>query len=105
MKYAVVRTGGKQYKVSEGDVIEIEKISEEKRKTLNFPEILLVVDRKILIGQPFVEGARVEGEVLGEIKGPKIKVVRFRAKSRYRRTKGHRQIFSRIRIKKIKIED
>ena len=104
MKYAVIQTGGKQYKVSEGEVIEVEKISPEG-KTFDFPKVLLFVDeKKVLVGQPFLENVRVKGEILGEIKGPKVKVARFKAKSRYRRTKGHRQILSQVKIREIKLK-
>ena len=102
MKYAVIKTGGKQYKVAEGDEIEIEKIDGEKGEKVVFEEVLLVVDDKeIKIGQPLVEKAKVKAEIVDQIKGEKIRVAKFRAKSRYRRVKGHRQRLTKVKIEKI----
>ena len=102
MKYAIIRTGGKEYKVSEGEEILIEKLSGKKGDSVVFDQVLLLVDdKKIDIGQPLVEKARVKAKVLEQAKGEKIRVVKFRAKSRYRRVKGHRQKLTKIRIEKV----
>lgn len=102
MKYAVIKTGGRQYRVSEGDVLAVEKLGQEKGGKIEFDDVLLTVDEKnVSVGQPLVRGAMVEGEVLEHFQGPKVKVARFKAKSRYRRVKGHRQDLTRVRIKKI----
>ena len=96
--YAVIRAGGKQYKVAEGDVIQIEKVDGDS-KTLEF-EPLLVVDDKgnTTSGPSDLAGAKVSAEVLGEEKGVKVKVFKYKNKSRYRRTTGHRQRYTAIRI-------
>lgn len=102
MKYAVIKTGGKQYRVAEDDVLAVEKLSEEKGKPVTFDQVLLVVDRKkVSLGQPLIDQGKVEGEVLEHFRGPKVRVAKFKAKSRYRRVQGHRQELTRIRIKKI----
>jgi len=102
MKYAVLKTGGKQYRVSEGQILEIEKVDQKPKERIEFREVLLVVDNgEKKLGQPFVAGAKVEGEILGEIKGPKIRVAKFKAKVRYRRVRGHRQTLTRVKIGKI----
>jgi len=102
MKYAVVRSGGKQYKVAEGEEIVIEKITTPEGKTLNFDEVLLLVgDKKTKIGQPLIKGAKVKAKVVAHFKGKKIRVATFKAKSRYRRVKGHRQQLTRVKISSI----
>lgn len=102
MKYAVIKTGGKQYRISEGDVLTVEKLAEEKGKRVDFDEVLLVVDAgQVLIGQPLVDQAKVKGEILDHFQGPKVRVAKFKAKSRYRRVQGHRQSLTRVKIKKI----
>ncbi len=99
MKYAIIKTGGKQYRVSEGDEIEIEKIDTPEGKVVTFAEVLLLVDnKKIKIGQPQAKGARVKAKVLSHFKGQKIRVATYKAKSRYRRVKGHRQQLTRVKI-------
>jgi len=102
MKYAILRTGGKQYRVCEGQTLQIEKIAKKPKEKIEFKEILLWVDggeRKL--GTPFVEGVEVLAEVLGENRSPKIQVRKFKAKARYRKKIGHRQDLTRIRIEKI----
>lgn len=102
MKYAVLKTGGKQYRVSEGQVLEVEKLNKKPKERVDFSEVLLLVnegDRQI--GKPQVEGVKVEAEVLEQIKGPKIRVAKFKAKVRYRRVRGHRQSLTRVKIEKI----
>jgi large subunit ribosomal protein L21 len=103
MKYAVVKIQGKQYKVSEGDCLEVERIDKIKGSVF-FTEVLLVVSpQKILIGQPRVEGAKVTGLILEHFRGPKIRVAKYKAKSRYRKVVGHRQELTRIKITEIKV--
>ncbi len=102
MKYAVIQTGGKQYRVSEGDELLVEKIEAEKGAQIDFDQVLLVAgDKKIMVGQPLVAGAKVKAKVLDQVKGEKIRVAKFRAKSRYRKVKGHRQRLTKIKIIKI----
>lgn len=101
-KFAVIRTGGKQYKVSEGDILEVEKLDVEDKKVVKFDDVLMVSDGKeIKVGTPKLESV-VEAVVLEQTKGEKIKGFTYKAKSRYRRRYGHRQKFTKVEIKKIK---
>ncbi|MFH0912051.1 MAG: 50S ribosomal protein L21 [Patescibacteria group bacterium] len=98
---AVIRTGGKQYLVSEGDVLAVEKLPEEAGAKITFPEVLLVTDDEgtdIKLGTPIVEGAKVEGEMVEQVKADKIRVFKMRRRKRYRKTMGHRQKLSQIKI-------
>ncbi len=102
MKYAIVKIGAKQYKVSEGDQIDIEKIEIEPKKKVSFEEVLLLVDdKKTDIGQPVLKGVKVEGEVIEQFRDKKIRVAKFKAKSRYRKVMGHRQSKTKVKINKI----
>lgn len=103
-KFAVVKIGSTQYKISEGEEINIDKVGEEKGKSLNFEEVLLLVDdKKILIGQPVVKGAKVKAKIVDQIKGDKIRIATFKAKTRYRRVKGFRSLLTKIKIEKISL--
>lgn len=98
-KFAVVKIGGSQYKVSEGDQLEVDKIEGEKGKLLSFREVLLLVDgEKIKIGQPIVAGAKVKAEIIDQIKGEKIRVATYKAKTGYRRVKGFRPRLTFVKI-------
>lgn len=102
MKYAVVKIGGSQYKVAEGDEIEVEKIEGDKGKTIEFDQVLLLVDEaKVKIGKPFIKGVEVKAKILDQFKGKKIRVATYKAKSRYRRVKGHRKQLTRVKISSI----
>lgn len=102
MKYAVFKTGGKQYRVSEGEEIFVEKIPGKKGDSAVFDQVLLLVDDKTVdIGLPLIKGAKVKAKILEQAKGEKIRVAKFRAKSRYRRVKGHRQRLTKVKIEKI----
>lgn len=102
MKYAVIKTGGKQYKVKEGDVIEVERMTSQPEETVTFPEVLMYTsDGVVAIGQPHVEGITVSGKVLANIRGEKIRVAKYKAKVRYRRVTGHRQELTQVRIDSI----
>jgi large subunit ribosomal protein L21 len=99
MELAVIKTGGKQYLVSPGQKIQIEKV--EKKGEIVFDQVLLLVkDEKIKIGKPMVEGAKVIGKILGEEKGKKIVILKHRPRSSYRVKKGHRQIYTIVEISK-----
>ncbi|MGB9911160.1 MAG: 50S ribosomal protein L21 [Microgenomates group bacterium] len=101
-KYAVIKIGGSQYKVKEGEEIEVPKIEGEKGKKLTFEEVLLVNDGKsVNFGQPLVEKAKVEAVILEQKKGKKIRVATYKAKSRYRKVKGFRPLLTVLRIEKI----
>jgi len=102
VKYAIIESGAKQYKVSEGDVIAVEKLSTEK-KEVNL-EVLMAVDGEtIKIGQPKVEGASVTAEVLGDEKGVKIRGLRYLKWEGQRKRYGHRQIHTNLKITKISL--
>lgn len=98
-KYAVVRSGNKQYKVQLGEVVELEKITAPS-KTITFEEVLLFADgEQIKVGDPTVKGVKVVAEVIEAAKkGDKVKVFRFKAKARYRKNKGHRQTHTVVKI-------
>ena len=100
--YAIIKTGGKQYRVAEGDVITIEKLEATADETVTFDEVLTVVnDGDVKVGTPLVNGAKVTGTVLEQGKAKKILVFKYKAKSNYRRRQGHRQPFTKVQIKKI----
>lgn len=100
--YAIVATGGKQYRVEPGQRLEVEKLPAEPGSQVDLGEVLLVGDGDtITVGQPTVPGARVLADVLGEVKGKKIIVFKYKNKVRYRRKTGHRQRYSRLVIKDI----
>lgn len=102
MKYTIIKIGGKQYKVSEGDELLVEKIEGKKGDSIVFDQVFLLVDDgKVNIGQPLVKGAKVGAKILEQTKGEKIRVVKFKAKSRYRRVKGHRQRLTKVKIERI----
>ncbi|HWR05665.1 50S ribosomal protein L21 [Sporomusa sp.] len=100
--YAIIETGGKQYRVTEGDVLTIEKIEVAEGQTVDFDRVLTVVkDGEVVIGKPLIADAKVTAEVVSHGKGKKILVFKYKAKSNYRRRQGHRQPFTKIRIDKI----
>ena len=99
--YAIIATGGKQYRVSEGDVIYIEKIDAQVDSTVSFDVLLMGNDGDVKIGTPVVEGVKVEGKVVGQIRGEKIVVYKYKSKKNYRRKQGHRQPYTQVEITKI----
>ena len=100
--YAIVATGGRQYRVEPGRRLEVEKLPAERGSQIELSEVLLIGDgEQVTVGQPTVPGARVVAEVLGEAKGKKIVVFKYKAKVRYRRKTGHRQRYSRIVVRNI----
>lgn len=100
--FAVIKTGGKQYKVQEGDVLNVEKLSMKKDKKVTFDKVLLVEDEgKTLIGTPFIENALVRAEVIENFKDKKVLVFKKKRRKQYRRTRGHRQELTRIKIEEI----
>lgn len=101
--YAVVKTGGKQYKVQKDDVIRVEKLDAEAGKSVTLDEVLMVNDgKKSTIGAPLVSGAKVTAEVLEQTRGEKVIVFKKKRRQNYRRKKGHRQDLTVLRIKDIK---
>ena len=102
--YAVIISGGKQYRVSEGDVVSVEKLEIEAGAPVEFKDVLLVkTDAKTYIGQPLVPGASVLGVLESQEKDEKVLVFKYKKKKQYRRTRGHRQRHSEVRIDKINV--
>jgi large subunit ribosomal protein L21 len=100
--YAVVRTGGKQYRVSPGDSIEVEKLPFEVGEQIELDQVLLVANGSgTKIGRPVVDGARIKATVTRQAKGRKVIVFKYRSSKRYRRKRGHRQLLTRLRIDEI----
>ncbi len=100
--YAIIKTGGKQYKVAEGDEIFVEKLNVAEGDAVTFDEVLTVVsDGDVKVGKPVVEGAKVTGKVEAQGKGKKIRIFKYKAKSNYRRRQGHRQPYTKVVIEKI----
>ena len=98
----IIKTGGKQYKVSPGQKIKIEKLDVPEGKNVVFDEILLMADKKdVKIGQPLVKAAKVEGKVLAQARADKIIIFKYKSKKRYKVKKGHRQPFTLVEITKI----
>lgn len=101
MKYAVIKNGGHQYKVQEGQVIEVEKLTSDGTSYV-FDEVLLVVDGdKVELGMPTVSGMKVYADVVSEVKGEKIEVFKYKSKSRYRKHTGHRQKYTQVKVSSI----
>ena len=100
--YAVIRTGGKQYRVAAGDTVEVERLGGAVGDTITIDDILLVSDGgTVRVGQPVVEGASVTAKITGQYKGNKIMVFKYRPKKRIRVRKGHRQYLTRLQIEAI----
>ncbi len=99
--FAIIKTGGKQYKVAEGDVLMIEKLETEGDQVV-FDQVLLTADgEKVTLGKPMVKGATVSAKIMESGKGKKKMVFRYKAKTRYRKKKGHRQPYTKVQITKI----
>lgn len=99
--YAIIKTGGKQYCVTEGKKISIEKLDAEVGAEVTFEDVLMLAGDECKIGQPTVAGAKVTGKVLEQGKGKKIRIFKYKAKSNYRRRQGHRQPFTKVEITQI----
>lgn len=98
--YAIIATGGKQYKVSEGDIINVEKLGKAEGETVEF-DVLAVNDGGLKVGSPVVDSAKVTATVLGDGKGKKIIVYKYKRKSGYHKKNGHRQAFTKVKIESI----
>jgi large subunit ribosomal protein L21 len=102
--YAVIKTGGKQYKVAEGDFLKIEKIEGQAGAEVIFDEVLLVSKGDATeVGKPFVEKAKVVGEIIAQTKGPKLVVFKMKKRKGFHKKTGHRQELTRVRIKAISV--
>lgn len=99
--YAIIKTGGKQYRVQKGDIINVEKIVPKRKnqKKVTFNDVLLVSDdNETLVGTPVVEGYKVEGKILDQCKSEKVIIFKYKAKKDYRKKQGHRQPYTKIEI-------
>ena len=100
--YAIIQSGGKQYRVTEGDLLDLEHLSGEVGQEVSFDEVLLVGgDDSVQVGQPKLQGAQVMGTIVEQGKGPKILVFKMKRRKMYRRKRGHRQLFTQVQIDKI----
>ncbi len=99
--YAIIATGGKQYKVSEGDIITIEKLGVEAGQEVTFDQVLAVSGDELKVGNPTVEGASVTASVVKEGRGKKVIVYKYKRKTGYHKKNGHRQAFTQVKIEKI----
>jgi len=100
--YAVIKTGGKQYRVTEGQKLRVERLPGNPGEAIKFQEVLLVGGDSLKIGQPLVAGASVSAEIVDHARGPKIIVFKFRRRKNYRRKNGHRQPYTELKITGIK---
>lgn len=102
MKFAIIETGGKQYRVESGAMLAVEKLPEAKGGTVKFDRVLLVADgENVEVGTPYVKGAAVEGKVVDAGRGERTIVFRYHSKTRYRKLKTHRQPFTKVEITKV----
>ena len=99
--YAIIATGGKQYKVSEGDIITIEKLGVEAGEKVTFDQVLVVGGDDLKVGDPTVAGATVEASVVKEARAKKVIVYKYKRKTGYHKKNGHRQAFTQVKIEKI----
>ena len=100
--YAVVRTGGKQYRLGVGDSVKVEKLSDEVGNIVELSQILMVSDGgEVTIGTPLVTGASVKAEIVGHGRNKKIRVFKMKRRKKYRRTQGHRQAFTQLKVTEI----
>ena len=102
--YAIIETGGKQYKVQKGDVLKIEKLSAQEGELVEVAQVLAVIDeKKVSLGKPLVQGAKVVLKVLEQGKGDKIIVYKYKPKKSYHKTQGHRQPYTKVIVEKIAV--
>ncbi len=102
--YAIIKTGGKQYKVSEGDVLRVEKLDAEAGKTVELDDVMMVADGdNVTVGKPYVDGAVVSAEVSAHGRGKKVKIIKFRRRKHHRKQMGHRQSYTELKITDIAV--
>ena len=100
--YAIIEACGRQYKVQEGDVVFFKKLDTEEGKKVTFDKVILVSDEKVEVGNPYVTGVKVEGKVVSHGKGKKVLVFKYKPKKNERKTRGHRQEYTKVEITSIK---
>lgn len=104
MKIAVIKTGGKQYLIKPGTKVKLEKLSGTEGETINFPDVLLLTDdqgSQLSVGAPLVKAAQITGKILKQGRARKIRVVKYKSKTRYKKVHGHRQHFTEVEFNKI----
>ncbi len=100
--YAVIESGGKQYRIAQGQQIKLETLPAEVGQTLSFDKVLMVASEgAVKVGAPYITGATVKAEVVSHGRGPKITIIKFRRRKNYRRKQGHRQNYTQVRIQEI----
>lgn len=101
--YAVIQTGGKQYKVAPGDVVKVEKLEAKKGDTVEIKDVFMIADgENVSVGKPTLSSAMVTAEVMGDVKGEKILIFKHRRRKAFRKTNGHRQNYTTLKVKDIK---
>ncbi len=98
MAHAVIRTGGKQYRVSEGDVLKVERLDGGAGDKISFDEVLMISGDTPRFGKPLIEGAKVSGEIVEQGRGEKLVIFKFQRRKRYKRKNGHRQSYTAVKI-------
>lgn len=102
---AVIKSGGKQYKVAKGDVVRVEKIQADEGKNIDIPEVLMVIDGdKVTVGKPTVEGASVQAKVTAHGRGRKVNIIKFKRRKNHRKQMGHRQAYTELAIENISVK-
>ena len=101
MAFAVIRTGGKQYRVEPGSVIRVESLAGDVGSTVEFPEVLLAGGDALRIGTPLVDGVTVRGEIVGHLRDKKVLIFKKKRRKNYRRRRGHRQSLTTVRVTEI----
>lgn len=101
MKYAIIESGGKQYKAVPGGTIEVDRLMVEPGASVELDVLLVADDNEVQVGKPLVAGKKVKASVLGEVKGPKVIVFKYKPKKHYRRKNGHRQHYTRLMIESL----
>ena len=96
--YAIIAAGGKQYRVSQGDVIYIEKVNQDVDSTISFDVLMVENNGDVKVGNPVIAGAKVEGKVVAQVKGEKIIIYKYKSKKNYHRKAGHRQQYTKVEI-------
>ena len=99
--YAIISAGNKQYRVSQGETIYIDKVNLEDGAAISFDALLVENEGEVKVGNPVVEGAKVEGKVVAQVKGEKIRIYKYKSKKNYHRRAGHRQPYTKVEITKI----
>jgi len=102
--YAVIKTGGKQYRVSEGDKLRVEKLPGDAGASVTFDEVLMIGGDKVAVGKPLVKGAKVTAKILTQDRAKKVIIFKFRRRKNYRRKRGHRQPFTEIQITGVSVD-